>query len=265
MVSVALALIGIIGCSAQLNSQPTFTPQNLTMQDEHVARQHKWANLPWTGNNAPYQQVRQEMESADAAGRDMETLRVKYGLLAQQNPKDALAQFRWAYASALSIKPTTGGGKAQGNMFGVAEALARVPSPQTYDYLREQFLIEAWHDRPTGLERLGERLLQRSPHDYPVQCAYVRVLHWSLMPEKRQKALTLAQALIKEYPQKLNPYTLLAGVYTQMYWQTHNKDDAQKALAASQEYLRRAPANFANRQNVILVMKMIKDELAKHN
>lgn len=258
---LSLLIFGAAGGCAQSKSGPDFTA-HYTLQDLAAARRHDWANEPWSGNNKPYQQVRSDMERALASGQDMESLRIKYGLLAQQHPDNPVAQLQWAYAASMSITHKTDGGKAQGKMYGVAEALAHVRSPRAYDYARERFLIEVWFDRTNGLENLGERLLAHSPADYNVQYDYIRVLNWSPRPNARQKAIAQAEQLIGRYPHKPSPYTLLAGIYTERWWNTHDKGDANKALAYFQKYLQLAPPAYTHREDVKRVMASIRKEMA---
>lgn len=262
---VLLALVATASCAGKM-LQTTLQPHGLTGQEIKARQNRTWADQPWTGDDAAYRRIKAAIDKAPGGGQTPETLRVKYGLLAQQNPENVQAQFAWAYAAWKTLTPESPSSRKDENLYGVPEALAHVPFPRTYEFARMRFLVE--YENP-DFQGLGERLLARDPGDADVKYhligVYAGMLGHSFSPEIKQRALARTQEMLRADPRRAAYYASLGGVYYSSWINGHDVTDAQKAIAAYQQYLRLAPPTDSWRGRAQTLIGMIQKQIKQQS
>jgi len=234
------------GCSAQ---QPP--PQHMLTRFERTGTTldgWDWASAPWTGDDKPYQKLREDIRLVVA--KDAQPLLDQYKAEAEAKPKDPLAQFAWGYA-ALRTPALVGHENVTVDVSGLPDALAAAPFPRTYNYARLRFLAQAQVRPNAQLEDLGRRLLKRDPTDPAVMYQQIRVLEQTGAKPQNTEALGLAKTLVEAYPSQLAYLQKLANVYDETYIDSgFHKEDAEKAIATYEKYLRLAPPDDPQRKTI---------------
>lgn len=214
-----------------------------------------WVNEQWTGDNRPFQKIKQDITTALDSGQNAGDLAAKYRLKAIASPKDSQAVFGWAYAVRANIRTLPASMESRMMWFRVREALDQPPSPHAYDYDRLRFLLA--YDK-SHIRGLGERLLKQNPADNSVKLqliyAYINSFGTSLLVSEsaanqfKVRALQLTGELIQSDPKNPDYRAALGNLYA-AYLSRHyqdkryNRDDAVKALTAYQDYQRIAKPN----------------------
>lgn len=231
------------GLGQHTDNQPP--PASSTHEAEVWSLTHPagWTSEQWTGDDRPYQQIRATIDKALATGEEPNKVVSSYEAAARRQSNDPQAAFAWGYAAWKAIKFTTEDENHE-RLVGVSLSLATLPSPKSYEFTRLHFLTLARLTESPKLKGVGLRLVEHSPDDYSVKYQTIRILTVTFTPQDKLKALTYAQDLIRSDPSKADAYGLLGGVYLRSFDQDHkrNRSDGDKAVAAYQEYLKRAPA-----------------------
>ena len=207
-------------------NQPVFLPLDWT-----------WSKASWTAPDAPYLNIRREIDTALTKKRLTPSLLVKHEQLARQNPKNALAQFRWGYTLLSAPKA---GIKLKSSSFDlyqpITEAL-QVAEDHSYQYARLRFLLLYGRFPYVELKDVGKRLLRRNQRDYSVKYYLTRLLSSSPKTEERALALRYAQELIRDNPKRASAYGALATVYEDRLFQLGDIKAADKGVASAKKYL----------------------------
>lgn len=204
-----------------------------------------WRHEIWSGNDRPYHQARQEIDAAIAAGESPMRIAESYQKQAQENKQSPLAQFRWSYALWKTITPTSTSSEKQTNGLGAFFALAKIASPNTYNYARLRYLV-SYHS--SDLTELGERLLLRDRQDVSVK-AHLALDYTTPGPEPynlkdKNRVIQLSKELIQANPNYPNYYAVLAEGYTTNYFMNgHHRQDGLAMIAALKKYLDLAKPN----------------------
>lgn len=239
----AVIAVGIISFAAPTIGNP---------ETHSVPSQWQWTEEEWTGNEAPYQELRNSIDSNKSQGKLKPEMIENYKALHQKKSDDPLAVFRWGYAS---FQATQSNPPVPQKQLVAPNAFDTIPSPHTYEYTRLRFLVGAHYNPDVHLQHVGERLLNRKPDDKDVMYYLIQCYKpWRSTSEK-QKAVSLAQDLVHAAPDRPGSYSALGGVYFSSWMAGHGKEDADKAVSAYQHYLRIAPQNYAWRrqaENIIL-------------
>jgi hypothetical protein len=162
---------------------------------------------------------------------------------AEQQPRDPLAQFGWAFAAYRAAKDAQTFAEHDAKLKGTREALSRVPSPRAYEYARLRFLIENSVAPVVGLLPLGKRLLSRNPGDSEVKYFVRRLLSWSPSLGDKTTALQYARDLVKVEPQNGRYRAALGAAYKNLFDKTGNPALADNAIAAYRESIQLSPPN----------------------
>ncbi len=216
-----------------------------------------WTKEQWTGDNQPFEQVREDLSGVTVKKLTLPVLLARYKALAKQNPADPVAQFRWGYTAYLMLESTMDGSMQHHILYGVREALGRASPPCAYDYARLRFLIEGCQGRVYGLDEVGERLRVRRPDDYAVLYYLVGALDQRPDIAAKRKALGCALRLVQLRPDLPHPYSALGGVYQRMWDASHDKRYAASAISAYKTYLDMAPASYTWRPMAERMIKII--------
>lgn len=215
-----------------------------------------WTSENWTGNDAEYRIIRADIEAQQSQGTlDLPTLE-KYKTLWEQDRNSPTELFRWAYASFRATQQNSP--VAQKQMI-LPDAFGEVPSPHAYEFSRLRFLVDAHYFPHSQLQDLGERLLRHTADDYDVSYYLISCYKpWESTVEK-EKALKLAQNLVRKNPTRPGPYSALGSVYFGLWFVNHHQQDGDDAIKAYREYLRIAPVDDAWRKQVIKSIKYVED------
>jgi len=207
-----------------------------------------WRHETWTGDDKPYQNVRRTIDAAIAIGKSPERVVLQYEAEAGKNKKSSLEQFRWAYALwKIGLRGATSEQREadDNNNRGAFFALAKIASPNTYNYARLRYLVSYSSGEQT---MLGERLLQRDASDQEVK-AHLALDYTTpgLEPfnsKAKTRGIELAKDLIQSEPKEPRNYAILAEVYyTAYYINGHHRQDASATIAALRKYLTLAKPN----------------------
>ena len=128
-----------------------------------------WTKEQWTGDEKPFRELRKHIEAIAEAG-EIEPLYIRYEKEALLKPKDALAQYAWAYSMFLTRNKVLA---PKGKEFRLSEwspvttALEVVPSPKTYEFALVRFLVESLTFSPIepadDFNDLAARFMQVEP------------------------------------------------------------------------------------------------------
>ena len=211
---------------------------------------YAWVNAPWTGDDQPYQRIRDSVDRALAEGQKPPDLLKQYQTAFVKAPRDYQAQFGYYYAAyeaatAPGANDNGIGLQILGNLF---ITLIKRQYPHTYNYARLAFLCGQHNWIDPQMKPLALRLVRQDPSDYDVKFYTVYTLAASPAPADRALALTYAQDLIRRYPKKPSPYGLLASIHYQAWLRTRSPNEAAQAVAGYQQYLQLAAPNFKFRE-----------------
>ncbi len=206
-----------------------------------------WQHETWTGNDMPYRQARQKIDTAIASGQSPMRVAKGYEEQARADKQSALAQFRWGYALRETITPASTPDESQTNGLGVFFALADIASPNTYNYARLRYLTSYHSSYQTAL---GERLLRQDTQDVSVK-GHLALDYTVPGPEPynlkaKNRAVQLSKELIKVDPKYPSYNAVLAEAYTANYFMNgHHRQDGLAMIAALRQYLSLAKPNEA--------------------
>ncbi len=243
-----LLLTAIPGCSAQKPPQ-----QHMLTRFERTGTTldgWDWASSYWTGDDKPYQKLREDIYNRLVAAKDAQSLLDQYDAEAKAKPKDPLAQFAWGYA-ALRTPALAGHESVTVDVSGLPDTLAAAPFPRTYNYARLRFLAQAQVRPNAQLEDLGRRLLKRDPTDPAVMYQQISVLEQTPARPQNTEALRLAKRLVEAYPSQTAYLQKLGNVYEEGYMDFgFHKADADAAISVYQKYLQLAPPDDPARAGI---------------
>jgi len=206
-----------------------------------------WADEKWSGDNAPYAEIRSRIDSQMCGGAGKVQALLNFQAVAASRPHDPEAQFGYAYAAWKIHESVNNLAKILDVLEDSLDRLESVPSPHTYDFVRLRFLIQsALMPKPEMLS-VGKRLLDKDPNDLEVKYRFASLL-MTVPDGAREKALALPviDQLIKAEPADPNPYYLRGLVYIDSCNKNNNtytKPDVDAAETAFNKYIELAPAN----------------------
>jgi hypothetical protein len=245
-----LLLVGLAVCVRPLIAQLALS--------QRTSSPSSWMTEKWIGDDKPFAAARENIDSDFSHGRITVPYLSKLEAAWNQDERDPLKLFRWAYArykaqsSHPALPPTPIPAEGDFN---------EVPSPHTYEYTRVRFLSEISLSRHRELMAVGKRMLAHNPNDFDVEYGLSYCFGESMSAEEKQAALAYADHLIQKYPNKPSVYTVKGGVYFS-YWIDHrDKQDARDAIYWYQQYLRLAPANDEWRKQAESTVTLLQSRL----
>lgn len=230
-----------------------------------------WANQEWTRSDADFVRIRREVDafiqSTASRPNRKDLVLAKLRELTQDvqsNPRDAQAQFHWAYAThearKIDVSPTSNGQ----DIFGMYDAFESARPKGSYQYDRMIYILRS---RISDFERtkpLGKRLLRRNPADADVEHFLTRVLSTGT-PEEQALALRYAQELQRKTPQLPRTYRLLGFVYETRWDREHKAEDVDRAVASYRKYLSMIPPTFSSRHDIEHLVAVLEREKAQRS
>ena len=225
----------------------------------------EWTKEAWTGSDAPYMAIRQNVDRAIAprtlaAATD---LIERYKAEASRNSKDPKAQFRWAYAVIRAAKkayfPDANDAAA------CSYALEGAVSPRNYEYARIRFLTAMQWGPYSALKGLGYRLTKRDPTDLKVRYDFARLLVYGTNQEQQQ-ALIYARGFVQKFPEWAGSYSLLGTVHQELFFRSRKLSDGDKAIANYQKTIRMVPFEYdhSDTDYLIKLIRTMQKELKKN-
>ncbi len=249
---VCLSLLGVTllgGAMMKMNAAPPNKPASQDYTDPKYWAQQRiesralsndtWLNEKWTGNDAPYASLRNQINSAIATGTSPNELVAQYAPQAKRVPNNTLAQFAWAYTVWLQVKAIAFPQQQRLDLLRtVSVALALAPSPHTYNYDRMRYLI--WLQFGGGaashyLESMAYRLLAKAPQDFPVQLGLAAIYTQNEDRGQQKKGYAYIQQLIQGNPDKPEVYDMLGAWYYTQYLFYHAPENYRQAISYYQK------------------------------
>lgn len=225
----------------------------------------KWTTEEWTGDDAPFAKIRDEVKEVKDKGKLDKAYLRKLEEDANQKPEDAKSQFRWGYA--MFEAPYAGINLHSGpysDYYSVVRALGRPKSPQSYLYARLRFILMSMEYQYAPLKKLGIRLLERNPEDTPVKSYLIPYLGDLRDTEERKLALKYIQELIAKHPQWAGAYALLGSYYQTSILRYKEIAAADKSIAAYQKYISLLPkSEQTQRARTLQAIQIIQREKEK--
>ncbi len=221
--------------------------------------QWHWTNEEWVGNDTAYRSIRKVIDNDFSHDLLTSSSINTYNDLYKQRHNDPLSLFRWAYASfqATQRNPLI----PQKNVIAPG-AFKEAPSPQSYEYARLRFLVSAHYSPNFHLQSIGERLLRHNYEDNDVKYYLIQCYRPWQSPLEKDKALTLANDMVRSEPNRPGSYSALGGIYFSSWIVNRRKEDADQAITAYQEYLHYAPTNFEWRKQAEKTIQYIRSHTA---
>ena len=216
---------------------PQLSPEISKAHIAMDAAKLKWTSVLWTGNNLPYHLARTEIENGFARKQITTTELDEYGAEYLTYKQPALSLFKWMYATYLGSKQdppiysTHGPGSARFN---------EVTDPHCYDYTRMRFLWEG-DGKDVEYSTLARRLIKKDTKDFRVIYEFIDCYSSTRKFLSKAEALTLAQNLLKVYPDKIQIYTAIGRVYYSDWLQYKRPTDAAKSIYYYKKYIQLAP------------------------
>jgi len=259
LVTLACTLI-LTGAIAPVNSG---TPSNSTQQwaRNSLARYYAWFNAPWTADDRPYREIRNDIDHELAKGQKPRMLLQKYKALALLDSTSTKALFGYGYATyQASILPNgireAEASQESGNSF---IALEKISVPHTYNYARLRFLKDSLDAPDPELLGVGKRLLSHDPSDYEAEYALAITAYVSPKPADRLQAAAYQQDLAKRFPQDPRQYKLKAWMHYITAIQSHSQKEAEKSIALYQQYAANAPEFRVDTEDKIRIIKALQE------
>jgi hypothetical protein len=218
----------------------------------------KWTTSPWTGDDAPYSEVRSNIERLIAGGQDPKNVYTTYREAALRNTQDPVAQFGYAYAAWKVRESLDGEMHMDGVLANALETLENMHSPLTYQVVRLRFLIESELNGMRELLPVSQTLLKRDASDLDVRYAYVGLLvQFAQTSEQRSQVLPLIRQLISSNPSMAYPHRLLGDYYSNACFASNvfTPEYVNDAINAFNRYIQLSPKGY---YEVPLVAGMIK-------
>ena len=207
----------------------------------------------WTTIGLPYIMVeRTIMREAIAGKGGVAPVLAKYRAAAMRSPTDPFKQFCWAFASIGYTNPHEHiDDDALRALEGVDPGSVR-----EYTRIRYYMLMRDQARKHPDLGPVAERLLKAEPQDTQIRNLYINDL--SNRREGLAKALTLAKAEVSVAPKDASAYSILAGVYENMFLFSNKASDRDAAVREYQHYLALAPAYDPFRHDATYLIKLLK-------
>ncbi len=247
----ASAVIASLGSGSQAQSVP-LRKTSRNMLGRPLPGTNQWMTWPWTTAGLPYIMAeRTIMREAMTGKGGVAPVLAKYRTAAMRSPADPFKQFCWAFTSIGYTNPH--------NYIDAdaLRALEGVDPGNIREYTRIRYYMVMRNPvRHPDLGPVAERLLKAEPQDTQIRNLYINDL--SNHREGLAKALTLAKAEVSVAPKDASAYSILAGVYENMFLFSNKAADRDAAVREYQHYLALAPAYDPFRHDATYLIKLLK-------
>ena len=223
-----------------------------------AVKPHAWLAQAWTGDDAPYVRMEEDVCGKIRTGQPVQTVLAQARANALKHPLDFAPQFRWLYATTLAA------GDSDNVDYRALEAVARADPGNIRTVACIRFaagvLIDQNQSHP-DLDRIGERLLRADPSDRWVRVHLIYDLANSrpTLPQAR----AMAEAFVAEEPTNCRAHSVLGLVYETIWAASgHRRVFAEKAITEYQAFLRLAPPNDPFRHDAQYLVNGFRKRLA---
>ena len=250
-----------LACLSRTSSAATPESTRLFVK-KRIATFYSWLNAPWTGNDAPYQTLRDNIDIALAKASHPTEIVQTYENQFTKTPTDSKVLFAYAYSTYKVTELPNGISYSLShlNFGGVYDSIASAKNypPHTYNYARLAFLENA-SLKNSKLISIGKRLLKHSPNDDEVEYALATVLIFSEAPADHTLAVSYQQDLVRRFPNDQRPYRLLGLIHYRTAWLTHSQAEADKSIAAYQRAFELSPKDKTTQSEGEMTIKFIQN------
>ncbi|MBC8139555.1 MAG: hypothetical protein H8F28_27055 [Fibrella sp.] len=225
--------------------------------EEFIAR---LGRVPWEDKaDEPFRQIRERLDAQSAAGKLTASLLASYRKIAEASPKDATAQYRWAYAQYL----IDGRYKRPGNNYDVVEALARPETPKSHEYARVQFFFEARDITARFFVPVARRLVRNNPKDLEAKYFACCSLVSGYDKAAKVEAAKLSDDLVRAAPGNSHILWIAADCHRIAHSATKDPAYARSAINLYKRFQRIVPPTHPGRQAAGYNIRDLEANLAK--
>jgi|GEM_PF-2536498 len=228
---------------------------------------------PGSVANLPFISIRKQIDSLKSDPQNLFAALAHYKKQARESPKDAQAQFRWAYSAFLaSDYQATPPPRTPKLLDDIYLSLGEAPNPHSFEYTRIHFLVGYLNSVESGSEALkqyGIKFLNlANPDDFDLRYMAISSYANTLGMKHQQpidKCLNLATALQKDFPERYITWDLLGRLYSDKFFFVKDPQYADKSIHCYQQIIHMAPEQsrqwqvYAKRQ--ISLTKRYKNQL----
>jgi hypothetical protein len=239
------------------------TAQQRAVADQWLQTYYDSINSPWTGDDAPYAELRQEIDHVGTDSKQLLQLLNGYAAKFTAAPKDPVEFFARNYAAYKLLTLNANVDKLNIQKFMGADFLIiakhEMAIPHTYNYARLLFLGGTYNWANYKLLPLGARLLDYDPNDVDVALSYAACLGVSRVQGDRDQAQKIASRLRTLYPSDPRIYNLLGIIsYWNAFW-THDRTQASYCISNWQRALSLTAPNSYDSQELQLSLARIQE------
>lgn len=256
----------------------------------------EWLNHQWTADEAPYLEIRNEVDSQMTTDEKSARVAQQMREAALSHSDDPLVMYRWGYAAyklayracyhstSKQRNEIVQGGDQDARQIEIAECIddadyqmQRVPNPQSYSFSRQLFLLCSMrqftrqHIPPAEFALIiqGEYLISYKPDDWDVKEAQARMLATRHQLMEKERAFQYAQDVVHARPKSPQAWQALGIVYVAFAPPKKNDPKVRseyitKAIKAYQKCLQLAPPDYGPRENLEKAIPTIREHMQFH-
>ena len=266
IVCICALTTGALGIASLCAAQPDGTEQHYSAEDqantpygstpseqafiekaqrfaiENKRRQNleseSWISEKWTGDNKPYRAITAGIAKL-IGQKQLKRALARFDSEASVNPTSASLQYRFVLADfSLEMQNWP---IQRSKVLRWREMLAGPDSPQTLDYSRLRFMVEAVYSANRKIKPLGLRLLQVTPDDKWVAFFVDRVKKASTDAQDIQENLKQAYLKLKSDPNDKSALSTIVRERMKIWAKSSKRSDANAAITAYKQYQRILP------------------------
>jgi len=200
--------------------QKTFVERTRPEQQKDV----QWTLESWDEDNSDYAAAREKIDGM-RGGSALKPAILLYEGLAKAQPNNPLAQFKWAYATWVSLDKYTPSGTVIKTMHDPIQAMLDAPYPHTYDYARLLVLRQSMEGVYFGaIHKHGDVMASAHPEDEELQYAVARMVVQFPNADYIKRYVPVLKKLQHKYPTDYR-YALALVRYNQGVFSRNRYDE----------------------------------------
>jgi tetratricopeptide (TPR) repeat protein len=251
-------------CSAKTTPHKPSPASTDVFVNQRLKNFYSWLNAPWTDEDAPYQAIRERIDTVLDKSSQPTMIVNSYQAESKKSPTDPKALFAYCYSAFKAtelpngISDTQFDSKFDALYTPIANAALHLP--HTYNYARLVFLGDSrYNSAAPDLIPIGKRLFEHSPKDADVEYAFARMLVFSKNPTDINLAISHQQNLARRFPNDPRTDKLLGIIYYRKAWLSHSQTEADKSIAAYRRAYELSPQDKATQHFGEITIKFIQD------
>jgi len=211
-----------------------------------------WTKDALDGNDAPFKQIRHEIDAQIKQGVNARGLAKKYNVIAQQQYLNAEEVFRWAYAAYIAGDHWNRNVRSTNDYCGIYERMGRPKNPRSFEYARLRLFMSRYSEHWISFGNyadLARRLLAMgNKNDFDLRYYAIEVIA-SNMGSKTLKLLEevfkLVLDLRKDFPKRPETIYQMGGIYASRFAASKRDELANLSIQYTRQYLATKPSNPA--------------------